>query len=218
MITEENVQAYPLQWPVGRPRTDIRSKARFQKSATENYKGEWNRSRPLELGEALKRLADELRLVRAINPIVSSNVPTRGDGMPYSKARMPDDPGVAVYFRVGENGKTEAVCLSCDRWDRIADNVAAIAKHISAMRGMERWGVGSMAQMFSGFKALPAATIGADGPPWYQVLGLGARSTPDVVKERYHRLAQEHHPDRGGNAGTMAAINRAYEQFKERWA
>jgi hypothetical protein len=50
--------------------------------------------------------------------------------------------------------------------------------------------------------------------PW-QVLGCAPADSDLVVRERYLALAREHHPDRGGNADEMRALNEAYAQILE---
>jgi hypothetical protein len=40
-------------------------------------------------------------------------------------------------------------------------------------------------------------------------LGLEDPVTPAEIKQRYRRLAMKHHPDRGGSAGRLRAINEA---------
>ncbi|MDA8203949.1 MAG: J domain-containing protein [Chloroflexi bacterium] len=45
--------------------------------------------------------------------------------------------------------------------------------------------------------------------PW-QILGIGRGADAAAIRAAYHRLALRHHPDRGGSAPRMAAINRAY--------
>jgi curved DNA-binding protein CbpA len=45
-----------------------------------------------------------------------------------------------------------------------------------------------------------------------ETLGLPPMVTREEIKKRYRRLAKQFHPDRrGGEAGEMEAINRAYE-------
>jgi hypothetical protein len=212
-----SVDAFPLSWPAGWPRTKSyeRSRAKFGKAkpvyrsdGTHAYtsKGE------LTVSQACDRLMRELdRLgVDIDDAVLSTNVRVRLDGLPMSKQRVPDDPGAAVYFKL--NG--EPMCLPCDRWDRVADNIAAIAAHVEAMRGMERWGVGSTAQHFAGFKALPppGGSVGADGPAWWAVLKVSQTAPFEIVKAAYRASAHANHPDRGGDAGAMAVINRAWEQ------
>ena len=96
------------------------------------------------------------------NVIISSNMPVKRDGLPYANRKDPEDPGVAVYFKLNREEK----CFPCDRWDRVADNIHAIGLSIAALRGLDRWGAEHMVDAaFRGFKALPA------GPQWFQVLG-----------------------------------------------
>lgn len=84
------------------------------------------------------------------------------------------------------------------------------------MRGMERWGVGSVEQAFMGYQALPP---GADfsQPKWWEVLGVDVRASDDEVKTAYRKLAQKYHPDGGisPDSEKMAIINAAYEQAKQ---
>ncbi|MDR9436294.1 MAG: DNA-J related domain-containing protein [Thiohalophilus sp.] len=44
-------------------------------------------------------------------------------------------------------------------------------------------------------------------------LGLSDPVEDDVIKQAYRRLAMQHHPDRGGEAWRLQAINAAYEML-----
>lgn len=190
----ENISAYPLTWALIYPRTPQyrRQAARF------------------EVGFSVARddLLSELRLLGAKNLIISSNVPLRRDGLPYANFREPDDPGVAVYFSIKD--KNYALC--CDRWLKTKDNLRAIGLHIAAMRGMERWGVGSVEQAFMGYQALPPAV---SERKWWEVLDISPRASDDEIRQAYLKLARQHHPNNGGSDGKMAEINKAYEQAKQ---
>lgn len=50
-------------------------------------------------------------------------------------------------------------------------------------------------------------------PPWAKILGLEGAGpwTRDQVRAAYRAAAMQHHPDRGGTAERMAAVNEAYE-------
>src|SRR3546814_3449372 len=99
--------------------------------------------------------------------------------------------------------------LACDRWYRAADNMVAIAKHIEAIRGMDRWGVGSIDQAFAGYQALPAPE------QWFQVLGLRASATKHEVDVAYRNKARDAHPDQAnGDHAKMQRINDAREDRK----
>lgn len=45
---------------------------------------------------------------------------------------------------------------------------------------------------------------------YYSVLGAGETASQDEIERLYKRLARRHHPDRGGDAEEMKAINEAY--------
>lgn len=185
MNTEQPIEAFPLQWPPGRPRSKYPERSRFEGT----------------LGRAIRDVQDEVRRLGGAQLVISSNLPLRRDGMPYANASQLADRGVAVYFRY----KKRPMCFACDRWNKIEDNMRAISHTIAALRGIERWGTGQMVeQAFTGFVALPAPE-----QPW-QVLGLDTSNpTPEQIEDAYRCLAMRHHPDRGGDAQEMARINAA---------
>ena len=49
-----------------------------------------------------------------------------------------------------------------------------------------------------------------DGEDYYATLGAGKTASHDEIERLYKRLAKQHHPDRGGDANLMKAINEAY--------
>lgn len=209
----EPIQAFPLQWPPGWRRQTLRTRAKFHGS-TRQYgddgRSSWLKKRELSIPEALARVMGELgRMgVSRDDVVISSNLPLRLDGMPRGDARNPGDPGVAVYWRKGKVQR----CMAVDRYDRVQDNLSAIAATLEAMRAIERHGGAEILdRAFTGFIALPAPE-----QPW-QVLGLET-STPtrDQVEDAHRRLAMQHHPDRGGDAHTMARINAARDDLLER--
>src|ERR1035441_10176563 len=125
-------EAFPLQWPTGRPRTQYPARSRFDTSQE----------------RAQRTIVEEVRRMGGSQLVISTNIELRRDGMPYANRREPSDKGVAVYF----DYKKRPMCFACDRWDRIGDILYAIAKTIEALRGIERWGSGSMVeQAFTGF-------------------------------------------------------------------
>ena len=49
----------------------------------------------------------------------------------------------------------------------------------------------------------------------YDELGLSPRCTFDEIKQRYRALAQQHHPDKGGNEDKFKKIKLAYEVLSD---
>lgn len=196
---------YPLSWPEGWPRTKYRQRARFGSRAETNDRS----LRSLTIHAALRRLNDELARLPAHSIEISTNVAVRLDGLPYSDARIPADPGVAVYFKRG--GKS--LVLACDKWDRVQDNIAAIAAHIDALRGIERYGVGSLDRAFTGYEALPAP----GQRDWRDVIRIDGRSPEDAgeLRRMFAVLARQRHPDHGGDHAMMAELNTAYAEAQK---
>jgi hypothetical protein len=191
----EQRQNFPLDWPVAVPRT----LAADRKQAQFGKRMDWNR--------LLQDLTAELARLGAESYILSTNQPVRKDGSPVAQTRKIADPGVALYFKL----HGEHLCFPCDRWLTIPQNVRAIILHIEAMRGMERWGVGTAKQAFMGYKAL-TATAG-EGEPWWTVLGIERTAPEGLIREAHLRLVRQFHPDRpGGSSEQMARINTARDR------
>lgn len=161
------------------------------------------------MDEVCSGLTSELRLLRATREILSTNVKRRLDGRPYSNQAQPADPGAAVYFQF----KGKPVSLACDKWRRVEDNIWAVVKHIEALRGQQRWGVGTIEQAFRGYTALPAVGQ-SSGIKWWEVLGLPINASADQVKDAYRILVKKHHPDAGGEAELFHRVQEAYHLFE----
>lgn len=193
MPTEQS--AYPLSWPLSWPRTKSPQRSRF---------GTYYKKPSLAVGR--DEVIAELNRLGASRVVVSTNVTLRRDGLPYSGQKEPQDAGVAVYFHLRGGPRV----LACDRWNTVGDNLHAIAKHIEALRGQDRWGVGNVEQAFAGYAALPAPT--SDPNNCWAVLELPFGSPADKINDRYRLLSQVRHPDRGGSHEAMSALNKAREE------
>lgn len=201
---------YPLSWPFGWKRTPAgqRKPTRFTATTYGTYSsgGSYRRARELTVADARKRLDAELDRLRARDVILSTNIELTTYGEPRSGRRAPDDPGAAVYFRLG--GKDRV--LACDAWNTVAGNIAAIAAHIDCIRGIDRYGVGTLDQAFAGYDSLPPP--GADNrPPWRAVFEFAndAVITAADIDRRFKTLAMRAHPDTGGSHEAMAQLNQA---------
>jgi len=187
------IEAYPLQWPVGYPRT---------KWPTNGY-----RFTPKSFAVERDGLISELKRMGARDVVLSTSVPLRQDGLPYAtfgKKTVPDV-GVAVYFTIDK----EPMTLCCDKWNSLEANIRAIQMSVDAMRSLDRWGVSEiLKRVFTGFKAIPEKV---DAKPWWEVLGVSAQSSKEDIKKAYWRLAKIHHPDTGGNLHDFNRISDAYQ-------
>lgn len=161
------------------------------------------------MANAIDFLQVELNRLGSTKEMLSSNVSLKLNGKPYSQQTQPKDAGAAVYFEL----KGKPVSLACDKWNRVEDNVWAIAKHIEALRGQDRWGVGTMEQAFRGYMALPG--IGeSSASEWWKTLGVTINASPEQVKEAYRLLVKKHHPDKGGDPEFFNRVQRAMENWE----
>lgn len=184
-------ESYPLHWPIGWPRNPRRQLAAFS----------------VTFGKARDDLLHELRLFNARGVIISSNIELRRDGLPYATRAEPDDPAIAVYFT--RNG--EPLCIPCDKWLRVRDNLRAVGLTVASLRGIERYATGQMVDAaFRGFAALPET---AGGVSWWRVLGVDPDAGRKALDVAYKRLAKVRHPDRpGGSEQLFHVLEMAYRQ------
>jgi hypothetical protein len=212
----EPITAYPLSWPRGWKRTEKNQRQRGRFNRKEHATHNWNdgssynyvRSKELSVADSIERVLSELRGfgVSRENAIISTNLDVRLDGLPRSNQRMPDDAGAAVYWR--RNAGEQQRCMAIDQYDRVADNLAAIAATLSAMRAIERHGGAEILnRAFEGFAALPDRA----GMNWWEVLQVAKNADKESIRSAYFRLAKENHPDTGGDAEKFIVIKNAYE-------
>lgn len=206
-------QAYPLQWPIGWPRTkpQDRQNGRFGKARKTDYG--WRSRQEITLYQAVTRVLEELQRLGAMQDediIISTNLQVRLDGLPKAGQRKPVDPGVAVYFtRFDSRGKQSVI--PCDAYDSVEQNIAAVAATIAALRALERYGTGIMERAFTGFEALPHL-VERD---WWEVLGVDEDAPWLLIKARAHSLQSQHHPDHGGDASQFDVVRKAFERARE---
>lgn len=153
------------------------------------------------------------------NGVVTSNMPTRRDGLPYADGRCDgNDPGVAVWWT--DAGHTRVI--ACDCWSTTGENMRALASSLEALAGLARWGATQIVERaFAGFAALPAA-ITLPAKNWRDVLfSDGEAQLPSnwagaqgLHKARlaYRRKMETAHPDKGGTNERAAELNRAWEE------
>lgn len=193
---------YPLHYPTDRPRTCDRKPALFRDGGSRLTLTTAKR-RLLEQVNMMTRVGDDFRVT---DMILSTNIRYTASGARDQNVsrRDPDDCGVAFYFDL--DGRPHV--LACDRWDTVADNIAAIAAHIDALRGQERWGVADLRQAFAGHVALPAPD------PWWIVLGVNRSADIAAIHAAYRAKSKTAHPNAGGDRAAWDRLSTAYETAK----
>ncbi|TPG08281.1 J domain-containing protein [Rhodanobacter glycinis] len=201
------IPAYPLTWPDGWGR--LKSFQRKRATFTRN-------KRELTISDAVTRVREELgrMSIRDDDLVVSTNLELRMDGWPKSGQREPADPGAAVYWR--DKAKNTR-CMAIDRYDRVADNLAAIAATLDAMRAIERHGGAEILnRAFTGFTAIEHEVK----TQWHETLQVAAHASTNDVRLSYRRLRSAFHPDNAmssGDADRFIQVQDAWVTFcKER--
>lgn len=208
-------QPFPLQWPDGWPRTpdDQREGSRFH-----SWSGHGKTT--VSLVEACRDALDELVRLGAEEVTITSNLPTKSNGLPYATGPRVSDPGIAVWWT--QDGKEQVI--ACDRWESPAENLRAIAKTLDAIRGIARWGSSSIvSRALSGFAALPppAGDESATSRPepelpepdrsWMEYFHVTEAASRRGVQSMFRTFAKQMHPDRTrGDSQPMAELNVAW--------
>lgn len=194
--------ATPVDWPIGRVKEGGAKQALWRTGGSQ-----------VSFDQAVARLAIQVRSItkpgqpwRATELTLSTNFALRADGRPRRNQGRPADQAVSFFFEL--DGEPHA--LACDRFDRIEDNIAAIAAHIEALRGQERWGVADMKQAFAGHVALPAPE------QWFQVLGVSSSASDAEIDAAFRAKMRSAHPDRGGSETEAQRLNWARAEGKKR--
>lgn len=197
-------KAYPLHWPEGWDRAASRKSAKFGKSVPGKGYSQ------LSVIDGASRVNDELEQLGIAyeDIIISSNVLPRMDNRPRSGQKEPEDAGVAVYWK---NDLGEWQCIALDSYDRVADNLAAIATTLEAFRAIKRYGGGSILnRAFKGFIALPEPVKSR----WWWELDVTEDASEKQVEQAYRRMRSRAHPDNGGNNEWFDAVEKAWQEFK----
>lgn len=208
------ITASPLCWPSGKPRAadSDRRPGRFGKRNAHGMG-----LNDLSVADARARVLSVLdRYTRSgrtyrVPPetiIISTDLALRQDGMPRSGQREPNDSGAAVYFEL--DGQKQ--CVPCDVYTRVADNLAAIADCLEALRTLERHDASLMRAAFTGFAQL-ASPETMSQPGWRVVLGTQSDDL-ETVRAAYRRELGKAHPDRGGSSERFHAVQEAWGQAK----
>lgn len=188
---------YPVQWPVGWPRNKHPRIATFK----------------VDYDSAVRGLAYELERLHADSAYISTDYPLRMDGQPR-RSEYPASSAVAVYFV--RNGRQ--LCIPCDKFLSVRDNIRAIGLTLEAIRRMERYGTSQTVEAtLSGFTALPETASPNVGPrPWHEVLQVSPGADPSVVKAAYRNLAAKYHPDNRetGDDDKFLEVQQAFKEAK----
>lgn len=182
--------AFPLSWPSGKPRTpvDRRKRGQFQSNG-----------KPVRRTAAVERVRREVAALGGVYPLISSNLELRKDGLPRLDRAEPYDSGICVFFSM----KGQPYAMACDTYDKLAQNIAAVANHIAAVRAIERYGVATAAETLQAFQALPAPKRP------HEILGVPPGASAAEVQKAWRERIANHHPDRTGSHHAAAEINAA---------
>lgn len=198
-MSDQSISAYPLHWPGVWERNQEPRRSRF--------------SPYLTIAEARDEVYRELDLMGATDIVISSNAELLKSGEIASRQRYMQDTGVAVYFSLAGQK-----VIPCDEWERIQDNLHAIALTVGALRGLERWGTKKIVSAaFEGFAALPPIAGGIDPLAYFGLAQIHrTKITPDMLNAAFRERAKTAHPDAGGSDEAFRELQQMFEAARVR--
>lgn len=191
----------------------------YQTRPIDQWPGQFTRQRkrsPFRAGwgDTMRLLDDELRHLKASGVVVLMALTPgeiRLDGRPRADAR-PQHPGVILCF----DGAGGPMRFPCDRFDDWADNVRAIALALEALRKVDRYGVTSRGEQYTGWAALPApdaTNAKQDAINFIRKIigwsGGGPFASPEQAKAAIREAEKLTHPDRGGDPEKFKQVQAA---------
>lgn len=172
---------------------------------------------------ATRSLLDrELRMLGARNVVLQIDVreqDLRLDGELRANAR-PQGPRVALAF----DSQHGPLRYYCDRWRDWQDNLRGIALGLEAQRKLERYGITSRGEQYTGWKALGTGLAMGAGMTRTEAakmladlandsdLPITARQVeeqPSYREAAFRAVAKVHHPDAGGDPALFARLTDA---------
>lgn len=177
----------------------------------------------------LNKLDHELEAIDAYNVVLLMDV-TEGDLRLNGSIRagaQPRTPRVVVAFE----SKHGALKYACDRFHDWHDNVRGIAHGLEALRKLDRYGIASRGEQYTGWKALgagiamgPASMSSREaaefisrehqesgGPEWADDI----LADPDLRDALYRAAAKRLHPDAGGDESMFKRLGDAKRVLDE---
>lgn len=187
---------YPLDWPLAQPRTERPSGFA-----------------PAGCRDTITTAA--ARVEKALTGLGFTDVALSTDVLihkgQYATVKMACDHGAALAFGFGGRGYH----VGQDIWLGPAHNVWSLALMAEGLRQTVRHaGDALFLRMISGFAALPppvhpGSAVARSILAPHEVLGVAPTAPREVVEAAYRALARSAHPDKGGSAARMAALNAA---------
>lgn len=121
--------------------------------------------------------------------------------------------GIKMTAHVGSGESVRYFrCGACHRWvsSVYPEVLKADAKLRARPRGVEPMRTAEFATVKERLERWLAALDDQDP---YRTLGVSPLDSVEVIRERFHALALQNHPDRGGSVERMRELNLAYERI-----
>lgn len=195
------MEAYPLAWPDGWPRTPLAERkhgASAFKRQRDTGRG-WRQGEAWTFAAARDALLEEVWRHSPSSVTLSTNFQPGKNG-PTEGKRRPAEEGVAVYFQ--RRGKP--IVMACDRYHDAEGNMRSLTLALEALRQLERHGGGVMMEKaYDGFVALPAPKRP------HEILGVVPDASPEEVRRAWRMKIADAHPDQNGTHAAAAEVNAA---------
>ena len=202
-------------------------RATFRPLRKELWQGEFTKSRKsawsfrAPWSDTLAMLDRELTQLGAKELVIEADFresDIRLDGMPRSNARVPQFPGIRIAFE----SKHGPLVYQTDAYSGWRENVRAIALGLQALRAVDRYGITSRAEQYTGFKAIGSGSFelrefssSEEAITWLRTKSGIAGAEGASLKTLSRMVARLCHPDHGGSRADWDRYSQAYEILRK---
>lgn len=143
--------SHPLKWPKGQRKTpkSMRIKGQFggRVGAKGQGKGAKGALAPISLQNAEKALRVAIAGLNGYSATITTNMPVVRNEIRWDD-KVNDGHSISVLFFVDD----VEYLVACNKYDRLADNIAGVADYLALAKRMVSLGAGSTAKVLKGFR------------------------------------------------------------------
>ena len=189
----------------------------YQDRQASRFKASWT--------QTMKDLDREMWYLGARSAIIQIDCDEsqiRLDGLPRSDARV-NSPAVAITFECVRGHLT----YPCDTYTSWKDNIRAIAKGLEALRAVDRYGITSNGQQYTGWKAITFRSASFDtsdeAARWLAGLSFIGQTVHDILnsklacKSAISLAVRTLHPDTATGSSEQFQLALAARETLERY-
>lgn len=189
----------PLSWPESIPITPL-VKQRSDNGFSSN----------ITLTDAVSFLKEEIETLAIGHAVLYSDI--EQPHVERLRKKLGNRSGVCLHIKYKERG----YIITCDKWQRIEHNIYALHLLFRQWGNIEKWGIGNLSMLMSGFEADRTPEISGIAKDHENIaeclksFGLGSTATLDDATAIYHRRAKS----LAGNNEDLTKLNLQMDEIR----